>query len=272
MDFGKMQQSRAFPGARNTEVHSRCFSAVALWHLGAPDQAQTRIRECLMLVRELAYPDDLAAALTWAATLHQLRRERHTVSVYAEEAATFASEYELPYWNSFSTILRGWALVTQGQGDKGVAQLRQGLEMYRATGAELGWPYFLSLLAEAYNYIGQKEQSMAVVEEAIDIAKQHGERLYEAELYRMKGEFVLSQIIPDVCRVESYFRQALDIALHQEAKSLELRAATSLARLWQQQGKRIEAYELLTPIYGWFTEGFDTADLQEAKTLLEALT
>jgi len=166
---------------------------------------------------------------------------------------------------------RGWALAHQGQVRDGVKQLTQGLSAFRAAGAELARPYYLALLAEARGILGEPEAGLTALAEALALVDTTGERWYEAEIYRLKGELLLQQSIDHQAEAESCFHHALDIARSQQAKSFELRAATSLARLWQQQGKRIEARELLAPVYGWFTEGFDTTDLQEAKALLDAL-
>ena len=151
-------------------------------------------------------------------------------------------------------------------------QLHQGLVAYRATGAEVAVPCFLALLAETYGKARQIQEALDVLTEALTTVQKTGERFYEAELYRLQGELLLKRTVSDVPQAETCFQQALDIAHRQQAKSWELRAATSLSRLWQQQGKRAEAHEILAPIYGWFTEGFDTADLQEAKALLEELS
>jgi len=169
------------------------------------------------------------------------------------------------------TILRGWALAEQGQSAEGIAQMRQGIAAWPATGAELSVPYWSALLAEAYGQAGQAEAGLRVLAEALTAVHKTGDRHHEAELYRLKGELLLTQDVPDEQEAESCLRQAVDVACQQQAKSLELRAAMSLSRLWQQQGKRVEAHALLAPIYGWFTEGFDTADLQEAKALLAEL-
>jgi predicted ATPase len=154
----------------------------------------------------------------------------------------------------------------------GIAQMRQGLAAYLATGAELGRPRQLAMLAEAYGRVGQTAEGLAILAEALTTVHKTGERSYEAELYRLKGELLLQQPAGSGDEAETCFRQALDVARRQQAKSWELRAAMSLSRLWQQQGKQDEAYDLLMPIYGWFAEGFDTADLQEAMVLLEELS
>jgi predicted ATPase len=169
-------------------------------------------------------------------------------------------------------------VVGAGGDARGLARMRQGLTAYRATGAELGVPHFLAWLAEACGGAGQAEEGLHMLAEALSIVESQGQRWWEAELYRLQGELLLQQVgaglksaPTETEEAETCFRQALDVASHQEAKSLELRAAMSLARLWQQ-GKRTEARGLLAPIYGWFTEGFDTADLREAKALLETLS
>jgi tetratricopeptide (TPR) repeat protein len=151
------------------------------------------------------------------------------------------------------------------------AQLRQGLTAWRATGAALLLPMFLATLAEVSGKTGQWEDAQDLLREALALVEDTGERFWEAELYRLQGIVLLQQASPDTSRAAACFQQALNVAGHQHAKSLELRAAVSLSRLWQQEGKRAEAYALLAPVYGWFTEGFDTADLQEAKALLEEL-
>jgi predicted ATPase len=170
-----------------------------------------------------------------------------------------------------SAMLRGWALVHQGQAQEGMAQITQGLMTWRTAGSELGRPYFLTLLAEAHGTMGQPEAGLTVLAEALTHVDKTGERWYEAEIHRLKGALLLQQNANNQAEVETCFHHALEIARHQQAKSFELRTATSLARLWQQQGKRQKAYDLLAPVYGWFTEGFNTADLQDAKALLVAL-
>jgi predicted ATPase len=187
-----------------------------------------------------------------------------------------STEQGIPHYLAMGTIWRGWALAVQGQVKEGITQIRQGLAAWRAMGAELARPTSLALLAEACGKGGQTEEGMIALTEALGIMDKNGERAYEAELYRLKGELTLQQFqVPgskfQVEEAEEGFQKAIDIARDQQAKSLELRAATSLARLWQQQEKQKEAHQMLSEIYGWFTEGFDTKDLQEAKTLIEEL-
>jgi predicted ATPase len=170
------------------------------------------------------------------------------------------------------TSLRGWAVALQGQGEAGLAQVRQGLAAWRTTGAALLVPYFGALLAEVSAHLGHTEDGLQALAEAHTLVEQHEERWWEAEVCRLRGILLLRQPETPLAEAEAWLQRGLDVARHQEAKSLELRAAMSLSRLWQQQGKRQEAHDLLAPIYGWFTEGFDTADLQEAKALLGELS
>jgi predicted ATPase len=167
--------------------------------------------------------------------------------------------------------LRGWALAHQGQVKEGIEQITQGLRAHRGTGAVAQRLYFLALLAEAYDIMGQPEEGLTVLTEALTLTETTGERWHEPELRRLKGELLLQQSSDNQAEAETCFHHAITIARSQQAKSLELRAATSLARLWQQQGKRQEAHDLLAPVYNWFTEGFDTADLKDAKVLLDEL-
>ena len=189
----------------------------------------------------------------------------------AEALISLATDQGFPQWQANGAILRGWTLAHQGQAQEGIAQIHQSLGAHRATVAAIAGSYFLALLAEAYGMQGEPEAGLTVLTEALTRAETIGERWYESELYRLKGELLLQQASDNSTEAESCFHQALAIAQNQQAKSWELRAATSLARLWQQQGKRQEASDLVAPVYGWFTEGFDTPDLQEAKALLEAL-
>jgi predicted ATPase len=168
-------------------------------------------------------------------------------------------------------MLYGWAQAHQGQAQEGIAQIKQGLSALRALGVGFGRLYYLALLAEVYGTLGQPEAGLTALTEALTLVDTTGERWYEAELHRLKGGLLLQLSADNQAEAGNCFHHALDIARDQQAKSFELRTATSLARLWQQQGKRQEAYDLLAPIYGWFTEGFDTVDLQDAKALLDAL-
>jgi predicted ATPase len=243
--------------------------ALILWLLGYPDQALARINDALTRAQELAHAHDLAFTLCYAAQLHQLRREGPLTLELAEAAITLSIEHGFALYVARGAPLRGWALAEQGQGEAGMAQIYQGLTAWRATGAEVQRPYWLALLAEACGTLGQPEAGLTALAEALTLADKTRERWYEPELYRLKGALLLQQTSANHGEAAACFHQALDVARAQQAKSLELRAAMSLSRLWQQQGKPDEARELLRPIYGWFTEGFGSADLQEAKALLD---
>jgi TOMM system kinase/cyclase fusion protein len=260
-------------------VMCRVYAALTLWWLGYPDQALQRNHEALTLARELAHPFSLACALFFAAWLHNLRREWPLTHELAEAAIALATEQGSAQFVAGGTFFRGCALTEwdpapgagQGHVEAGMAQMQQGLAAWRATGAEVLRPYGLALLAKASAQVGQREAGLALLAEALAVLNDTGERRWEAELHRLKGELLLARAAGHDAEAETCFRQALDIARGQQARSWELRAAMSLARRWQHQGKCAAAYELLAPIYGWFTEGFDTADLQEAKALLGEL-
>jgi predicted ATPase len=192
--------------------------------------------------------------------------------VHVERALAVSREYGFTFREAVGTIFLGWASVMQEQAAAGIPQMLHGIAAYRATGAEAGRHYWLGMLAEAYGKTGQITAGLTALTEALAVVEKNGECYYEAELYRLKGVLLLGQTIPDARQAEACFQQALAIARRQHARSLELRAALSLSHLWQRQGKRVEARELLAAIYGWFTEGFDTPALQDAKTLLENLS
>jgi predicted ATPase/DNA-binding winged helix-turn-helix (wHTH) protein len=271
----RQDDSPAFVSGQDPGVVSLSYAALALWLLGYPNQALGRIHEALNLAKRLSHPFSQAFALDSAAIFYQFRREAQAAQERAEAAIRLCTEQGFPYWLAIGTLLQGWVLTVQGQGEEGMEQLRQGLAAWRATGAELRGPYFLTLLAEAYGNAGQAKEGLATLTEALTVVDKSGERFYEAELYRLKGELTLQTSgqsrEPRVKEVEACFHQAIAIARKQQAKSLELRAVMSLSRLWQQQGKKSEAHSVLIEVYGWFTEGFETKDLQEAKALLTEL-
>jgi predicted ATPase len=268
------QQHRTHATIYGQDAGVACLglSAMALWLRGYPDAALTRSYEALKLAQELAHPYSLTWAMVFVTSVHIVRREGRQTRERAEVEIALASEHGFPFWVAAGMCLRGWALRTEGQEEQGVVQISQGLSIRRqATGAALIKPYFLSLLAEAYGHDKQTAAGLGVLAEPLTLADKNGERFWYAELWRLKGELLLQPACRDEPQAERCFHQAIALARHQQAKSLELRAAMSLTRLWQRQGRRQAAYELLAPIYSWFTEGFDTADLQEAKALLEAL-
>ena len=190
----------------------------------------------------------------------------------AEAANTLCLEYGgQPFWSAWGPILRGWALSEQGKIKEGLAEERQGLEAYSSTGSMLAQPYFLALQAETYRKGGQIEEGIEVLIETLAMLDKSGERWWEAELHRLKGELLLVVSSNNYLQAEACFNKAFEIACRQSAKSLELRAAMSLGRLWQQKGKKEKARQMLAEVYAWFTEGFDTPDLKEAGRLLDEL-
>jgi class 3 adenylate cyclase/predicted ATPase len=249
-----------------------CYATWTLLLQGYPDQALQRSQEVLRLAQELAQPHGLAMALSFTVWLHYCRAETPAMQEQAAALLALAHEHGFPLYVARGLIMGGRALVEQGYTAEGIAQMRQGLSAYRATGAAMEQTHWLTLLAEAYGRDGQVAAGLAVLADALEAVHTTGAHCYVAELYRLKGELLLAASATQQTEGSACFRQALDIARDQQAKFLELRAATSLARLWQRQGKRTEARELLAPIYSWFTEGFDTADLQDAKALLEEVS
>jgi predicted ATPase len=262
-------------------VHGLNFAALTLWHLGYPDQARKKSSEALTLAQELAHPHSLVFALAVAALLHQFRREVEVVKERAEAMIALSSEQGFPAWLPLGMMVQGVALAEQGQEEEGIQQIQQGLAALRATGNWNWRSQFLALLAEAHGKVGQVKEGLDALAEALEAVDRTGARAHEAELYRLKGELTLAQskvqslnskVTDPQAEAEACFLKAIEIARSQQAKSLELRAVMSLSRLWQQQGKQQEAHAMLSEIYHWFTEGFDTKDLQEAKALLEDLT
>jgi predicted ATPase len=262
----------------------RCYVALSLWLRGAPEQALAQVHEAHTLAQELAHPYSLAFAFQHVTRLYQWQRDLPALLTWTEAMMALCAEHGFGQYASHARLLHGWALVAQGQRDEGLDEMRQSLEAYEATGAAIWRPYFLTMLAEGYKQVGAANEGLRALAKALTTVEHTGERVWEAELHRLKGVLVLQAqpqspapercmlhatgCTPQVAEAEACFQRALDVARCQEAKSLELRAAMSLSRLWQQQGKRQEAYDLLAPIYHWFTEGFDTADLQDARALL----
>jgi predicted ATPase len=284
------------------------YASYALWHLGYADQALARVRQAVALARELTQPHAHARALYSLALVHQLRREAATAHVEAEAAVKLSTDLGFPLYEAWGRGVDGWALVVQSQGKEGVRQMDQGLLVAEAIGVELYRPYFLARLAEAQASLGQIESGFRVLRKALEVAEKNEERTWEAEIHRLHGDLALLQAgiegPPSLQRraapapsrspgtrpasrrpgrrgaskmreaeseAEASFRRAIDVARRQGSRSLELRAASSLGRLWHRQGRRAEACELLEPVYAWFTEGFDTADLTEARQLAETL-
>jgi predicted ATPase len=277
-------------GGLNAQVVSLGVIAHGLWFLGYPEQARRRIYEAQQLAQKLSRPFDLAFALCWSAMLQLECGDGRVAQDRADVGVALASEHGFLGYTAWGTAMRGGALIVQERWGEGIAQIRQGLEAYPG---DLLRTVYLTWLAAGYGGAGQVEEGLATVAEALRLVEKNDERFYEAELYRLKGQLTLeargwrletspsSSQAPSLkppasqevaLEAEGYFLKAIEVARRQQAKSLELRAVMSLSRLWQQQGKQQEAHALLADIYGWFTEGFDTKDLQEAKALSEALS
>jgi predicted ATPase len=248
------------------------YLALVLWLQGYPDQALMRMREGLALAEELSHTLTLCNTLTWTAMFHLYRREPREAQGYAETCMTLATEQGFPQWMAEATVALGWALTMQGRSDVGIGQIREGQDGCQATGTEVLVPHYLALRAEAHGNLGQPEAGLALLGEALSLVDETGMRKEASELHRLKGELLLQLSPNNRSEAESCFHQALSIARSQQAKSWELRAATSLSRLWKSQDKRDEARKLLAEVYDWFTEGFDTADLKDAKALLDELS
>jgi predicted ATPase len=267
----QQHRASAFLYGEDAVVSCRIVAALARWWLGYPDQGLARSQEAVTLAQQVAHLYSLSAALSRAAIFHQLRLEVRLTQERAEAAISLATDQGLPHWRTISAMLHGWVLTHRGQAREGLEQMHQSMQAFRAIGSEVLRSYYLALLAEAHGAMGQPEAGLTVLTEALTHTDTTGERWYESECYRLKGALLLQQNAGNQVEAETCFQHALDITRNQQAKSLELRATTSLARLWQQQGKRQEAHDLLAPVYGWFTEGFDTVDLKDAKALLDAL-
>jgi predicted ATPase len=257
---------------RDVGVACRYWTALALWFQGHVDQAWATNTEALDLARELAHPYTVSMTLIRAAFLGQFCRKPHVTRQWAEAAIALAAEHGFLTHAAIGTILQGWTLVMQGQESQGSLQIRQGLDAYQASGAEMDRPYFLALLAESDYLAGEAETGLAALDEAFGALRSGRDFFYEAELYRLQGTLLGALSTDPGRKAEACYQQALDVARRQQAKSLELRAATSLSKWWQQQNKRQEALDLLVPVYNGFTAGHDTADLIDAKALLDDLS
>lgn len=264
--------------ARNPAVHTRSALSWILWYLGMPDQSRACSQDALALAKKASDPFSLALGLAFAAQLYQCRREAYLAMEYAEAAVSVASEQGYPHYLAWGTVLRGWALSAQGALDEGLVQIRQGLSAHQATGAALGRPTLLALLAEAYANAGQVQAGLDVLTEAIDLVAETCERFSEPTLLRLKGELLLR--LPSQARsaqvterdAESNLLRAIALARQQASRSVELQAALSLAALWQRQNKSHAAHEMLAEVHGAFTEGYDTVDWRHGYALLKELS
>lgn len=263
-----------------------CFAAVALWNLGYPDRARQSLHRALQLAQDVAHPGSQAMALALAAALHQNLGEAHTTQAHAETLIALARTQAFAGWFANGLLYRGWALAQQGQAATGLQDMQQGLTILRTAGVMLNRPRFLMTLADAAGQGGQPLVGLTALSEALGLMQRTGGYLYQAELYRLYGELALQlgaepgqmeahPLLAEARRApwsvtspEAALQTARAMAQRQHAKSLELRATLSLARLWQQQGKAQEARQVVADVYGWFTEGFATSDLQAASRLI----
>jgi predicted ATPase len=269
--LSQTQASRSGGATQDTGVACLSFLAWTFVALGYQDHAVACIRQAVSRAHALAHPFSLVFATHHAGIIHHLRREPQAAYASAETSLHMARTHGFPLFVGANLVLQGWALAMHGRATEALAQMEQGLAMSQATGHKVFYPWNLALMAEAYGQAGQFAAALTVVVEALTIIDTTEERMWEAELHRLKGETCLAQAAENHAVAAACLQQAFVVARRQHAKSWELRAAMSLARLWQGQGKRAEAFELLAPIYDWFTEGFETPDLQDARVLLDAL-
>jgi predicted ATPase len=253
--------------SQDPNVICQCRLAFGLWCLGYPEQAKAIQARGLAAAQALAHPFSLAYALTWDAMLHGFMRNTESQLQSAEAAIALSDEHHLRYWSSWATVLRGWALAEAGEPELGIAELQRGDEQMRTMGALFLQPFVSALLAEQFAKTGQIAHGLDLADQAL--ASTRNDRYWcDTELERLRGELLLSK--DDIRQAEAAYRRAIQIGRQQQAKLFELRATTSLARLWLKQGRSAESRELLARSYGWFTEGIDLPDLKHAQTLLEA--
>jgi predicted ATPase len=242
-----------------------------LWQLGYPAASRNDAEHAVKDARETGQATTLMYALLHAVVNHVRCGNYAAAHTQVDELIASASERGAPYWKAFGTAVRGWIFTETGKASDAVRAITSGITSLRSTGALLYEPWHLWYLAMAYAELGQPDDAQRFIDDAIEKVERSKEKWCEAEVHRIAGEIALKSPQPDAAKAEAYFDRALAVARQQQAKSWELRAAMSMARLWRDQGKRDEARELLAPVYGWFTEGFDTRDLKEAKALLEEL-
>lgn len=263
-------QSHPFLFGQDVAVACKAFGAVALWLLGYPEQAVKKSREAMTVAHELLQPSSQALALHFASMLRQCRGEPQAVLSCADLTMAISAEQSLSFWHAGGMVMRGWALAECDSSSEGITVLRQGLEAWQATGSVTYQTYYLSLLAEVLGQQGQTDEGLKVLDDALALAERTGEHFVHAELHRLQGE-LLMRSAGERTLAEACFHKAMTVARRQQARSLELRAAVSLARLLQVQNRQAEARPILATCYAWFTEGFETHDLREARTLLEVL-
>lgn len=257
--------------SQNPGIVCGYLNALGHWFLGYPDQASAVMEATLTHAWEEGHPFSLAISVLFSAQLSQLRRDVETSLAQAEEALRVSTDQRMPAVELWCLLPRGWALVQQGRAAEGVADIRRAMDWRRRLGMGAVWPWFLALYAEGCGALGDVDEGLRALDEAADRVQRNDERLYAPEVHRIRGDLLMMRAGWDPGETERCYREALAVARAHHARSLELRAATSLCRLWQRQGRTDEARAVLTPVYDWFTEGFDTQDLQDARALLDAL-
>lgn len=260
-----------FEYAEDPCVQANVTIALCLWNLGYPDQALQAMDRAMNLAERLQHANSKGYALAVLPMVHCFMENPIETSVAAETCIKFSSEARLPGWVAFPTVWRGWALSHLGHAAEGVAELKAGMDAWYATGSRIISSGFFAALADAYRMAGNHDEAWRAVESGLQFSEGHAERLRDGELYRLKGLILLSRNSADSIGAEEHFARALDVARHQQSRSMELRISTDLARLWQGQGKTRQARELLAPIYNWFTEGFNSPALKNARALLGSL-
>ncbi len=258
--------------SQDPRVVSLLYRSWTLWFLGYPDQALVCSVEAIDWAQQLAHPFSLAFAWNYAAEVRRLRREPEMTRAHADVAIALSTEQGFPFWLAWGNMLRGWTITAQGASAESITAIHAGLTAYEVTGAEMGKTMFLSMLAEAYGEAGQPVAGLQAIADAFAFVARAEEHAYEAELYRLKGALILQTKADAEVEAEACFLKSIEIAQHQRAKSWELRATLSLARLWAGRNRAADARERLAAVYTWFREGFDTRDLIEARALLEALS
>jgi predicted ATPase len=263
--------NQVFPYLPDPTTFNLAYLALVLWYLGYPDQALRQINDAYQQAKSQPDLVSRVAVTAWLTWLSYWLGDRARVVQYAQEAIEASTQYDLRYWQTVIRFYQNWAMLKQTESRTIIANMRQALADFLTTGAHLNLSAYLIVLAEAYQEYGQLEAGLETIDKAMEHIDQTGEYLLEPEVYRLKGELLLALPGAHQVQAEACFEHALAVARNQQTKSLELRAAISLSRLWQRQGKPEAAYLLLADIYNWFSEGFETEDLKAAKALLAKL-